>query len=254
MSAEELQGMCELGQRQLIATEYTYAQYTLMAAEKLAWELQDWETLSRLYLPLQETRRQIRQRCLENIICLDLWPNSPADPFDREATVTRHPTGTLLVAGWGTIQTAIDVRALQRARMQYAQTFLGAVYPIGEKGGARAVVIAPLANVTLPPATPMSIDRLIARLSPHCIVFHESQLPRGPQPPTPAATRQIVDLWEQLHAPFLAAARQVPDPLRRMHALRRVIDVDFACELAHQELAQLARQISRGAQPIAANP
>ena len=37
-----------------------------------AWRHRDWDTLARLYMPLQEARRQRRQRCGEGTVALDL--------------------------------------------------------------------------------------------------------------------------------------------------------------------------------------
>jgi hypothetical protein len=54
-----------------------------------------------------------------------------------------------------------------------------------------------------------------------------------------------MSIWEQLHAPFLAAADAQVDPLRRIHAYRRAIEVDYACELAHQKLSAAAREVAR---------
>jgi hypothetical protein len=52
-------------------------------------------------------------------------------------------------------------------------------------------------------------------------------------------------LWERLHLPFLAAADMQPDPIHRIHGYRRAIEVDYACELAHQKLSDAARSIAR---------
>jgi hypothetical protein len=52
-------------------------------------------------------------------------------------------------------------------------------------------------------------------------------------------------LWERLHAPFLAAADAQSDPIRKMDLYRRTIQVDYACELAHQKLSDVAKNLSR---------
>ena len=63
VTAPTLQQLCELGQQQLMATDYLRAEATLVQAEQLAIQTGDFDTLSRLYMPLQEARRQKRQRC-----------------------------------------------------------------------------------------------------------------------------------------------------------------------------------------------
>src|SRR4051812_6215895 len=112
--SSDLQARCELGQQQLMRTEYLEAEATLAAAEREAWETQSWETLARLYMPLQEARRQRRQRCGEGVVCLDLIAAGPDDAIDGKRIVENYPHGQLLVAGWGTIEPALTLRRLQR--------------------------------------------------------------------------------------------------------------------------------------------
>jgi hypothetical protein len=56
-------------------------------------------------------------------------------------------------------------------------------------------------------------------------------------------------LWERLHVPFLAAADAEANPLRKIAGYRQTIEVDYACELAHQHLADVARELCKAAQP-----
>src|SRR5438105_1866092 len=106
----ELQSLCELGQDQLMRMEYLAAEATLVRAEQLAWEQRDFDTLARLYMPLQETRRQRRQRCGEGIVRLDLMSSGADDKLGADEIVARYPQGQLLVAGWGSTAPALRVR------------------------------------------------------------------------------------------------------------------------------------------------
>ncbi len=124
MSAALLQEQCELGQRQLMEMDYLQAEATLAAAERAAWDAKDWDTLSRLYLPLQEARRQRRQRSGEGIVRLDLIAESPDDRIEGRHVVENFPFGQLLVAGWGTIAPAVRVRELQAEWGLFVETFL----------------------------------------------------------------------------------------------------------------------------------
>src|SRR5476651_2360561 len=65
MDSGQIQSLCQLGQEQLTRMEYLEAERTLAAAEKPAWDVRDFDALARLYMPLQEARRQRRQRCGE---------------------------------------------------------------------------------------------------------------------------------------------------------------------------------------------
>src|SRR5580704_822187 len=103
MPAANIQAICELGQQQLMRMEYLQAERTLADAEAVAWKTRDFDALSRLYLPLQEARRQRRQRCGEGIAQLDIWAQNAADSIDPRKIVQDHPHAQLLVAGWKSI-------------------------------------------------------------------------------------------------------------------------------------------------------
>src|SRR3954464_9151883 len=150
---EDLQSLCERGQEELMRMEYLRAEATLARAEQIAWERKDFDTLARLYMPLQEARRQRRQRCGEGVVCLDLIAQSPDDRVDGRRVVENYPHGELLVANSGSIDAAVQVRELQRQHDLFVETFLAATYPIGD---ARVVVIVPLPDVRLPPVDGMS--------------------------------------------------------------------------------------------------
>lgn len=243
MTSEALQDLCETGQDALMRMDYLRAEATLADAEWHAWEMRDWDTLARLYMPLQEARRQRRLRCGEGTVVLDLLSQGPDDRVDGHHVVQNFPHGQLLVAGWGTIEPAVQVRALQAEHGLFVETFLAAVYPVG---AGRAVAIVPTEDVQLPPPEPrQSIDQLVAQLPPHSIVLSAVELPIGTRPGTTQTYAEVMALWERLHLPFLAAADMQADPVQRIEHYRRTIRVDYACELAHQKLSGVARELSR---------
>jgi hypothetical protein len=234
MDSARIQELCQLGQNELMRMEYLAAEHTLAEAEELAWENRDFDSLARLYMPLQEARRQRRQRCMEGRIQIDIPPAGPRDRASglRAAECLGH--GELLIAGWGTIQPALDARRMAADAGIYVDVFLAAVYP-AEAG--RIVAIIPTGDITLPPAQAMPIDLLIRRLPAHSIVISDSELAKLSNPAA------IMALWEQLHAPFLAAANATVAPIQKIAAYRRTIEVDYACELAHQNLSDTARKL-----------
>jgi hypothetical protein len=242
-SNEELQEQCERGQALLMETRYWEAERTLAQAEAAAWEARDWDTLSRLYMPLQEARRQRRQRCGEGVVTLDLIAAGEGDTIEPQRIVANYPHGQLLVAGWGSVAPAAGVRELARQHGLYVETFLAAVYPVG---GGRAVVIVPTADVALPPVDEgASIDQLIRRLPAHSIVLGEGELPRGTRRGTTHTYAEVMAMWERLAAPFLAAADATTEPVAKASGYRQAIRVDYACELAHQNLSHVAKEMDR---------
>jgi hypothetical protein len=252
MTAEALQELCESGQEALMRMDYLRAEALLADAERQAWEGRDWDTLARLYMPLQEARRQRRLRCGEGVVVLDLLAEGPDDRVDGRHVVENFPHGQLLVAGWGTVEPALRVRALQAEHGLFVETFLAAVYPVAS---GRAVAIVPTADVRLPsPSSPHSIDQLVGALPPHSIVMSADELPVGTRRGNTQTFAQVAALWERLHLPFLAAADMQADPVRRIEHYRSTIGVDYACELAHQKLSGVARELGRQARETPAPP
>lgn len=238
----DLQNLCDVGQRQLMRMEYLACERTLVRAETIALERADFDTLARLYMPLQECRRQRRQLCGEGVVKLDLLAAGQDDTLKPEQIIADYPHGQLLVAGWGSIEPALRLRQLQSERALYVETFLAAVYPVGD---ALAVAIVPTADVALPAADDQSIDQLASRLPAHSIVMHANALPRGEPRGDGATYANTMSMWERLHLPFLSIADTQADPVRKIQGYRRSIEVDYACELAHQKLADVAKTLAK---------
>jgi hypothetical protein len=248
MTPQALQDLCETGQRKLMAMDYLGAEAALAAAEREAWAARDWDTLARLYMPLQEARRQRRQRCGEGLVVLDLLAAGPDDHVDGRRIVENYPHGQLLVAGWGSTEPARTVRRLQAEHGLFLETFLGAVYPVGATNPRRAVVIVPLDDADLPaPGRARALDDLMASLPVNSLVRWADELPAGTRKGTTETYAEVMRLWERLHAPFLAEADRQTDPLAKMEGYRRTIRVDYACELAHQKLSDVAKELGRRA-------
>ena len=223
---------------------YVEAERILAAAEGVAWKERDFDTLSRLYMPLQETRRQIRIRCGEGDVALDLFAPDPAAPMSAELILESFPFGQLLAAGWGSTWLARDVRRLARERKLCVETFLGAVYPTEE---GLLIAVVPLEEPAVPDATERSREELQKSLPPNSLLLRAEELPRGFRRGTSETFAQVASLWERLHLPYLREADAEPDPLRRIELYRRTIAVDYACELAHQKLSATARELARAA-------
>lgn len=239
----DLQALCQQAHEKLVAMQYLAAEELLVRAESLAFAQNDFDTLARLYMPLQECRRQRRLLCGEGIVKLDLIARDANDSPDPNRIAQQFPQGQLLVAGWASIAPAIELRKIAAEKKLYLETFLAAVYEIN--GGGRAVAIVPNADVTLPPADAWAIDRLILRLPAHSILLPIGELPTGQQRGTAATFAHTAALWEKLQMPFLAQADAAVDLRQRIELYKKVIAVDYACELAHQKLSDCASKISR---------
>lgn len=242
--SQAIQGLCEKGQELLAAQEYIAAEQVLGQAEREALGQQDWDTLARLYMPLQETRRQRRQRASEGVICLDLVSEGSGDQIVGRHVIENYPHGQLLVAGWGTLEPAMQVRKLQGRFKLFVDVFLAAKYPL--IGGGHAVVIVPHELVVMPDLSPRRLADMGALMPAHSIILREEELPVGiHQASEQLALKTVQGWWEHLHRPFLSMARSTRDLRQQIDAYRRVIRVDYACEFAHQELAAAARELAR---------
>jgi hypothetical protein len=238
----QLQDLCELGQRELMSTNYLAAEAILVEAERIALDEKQFETLARLYMPLQETRRQRRQRCGEGIVRLDLIAQGPHDHITGREVLENHSFGQLLVAGWGSIEPALELRRLQHELQLYVETFLAAVFPTPQ-----GPIVAILAEESpLPPPESQPLDALKKSLPPHTLFYTPTELPQGQRRGTHETYSQVMQMWERLHAPYLAAADAQKDPLQKIHDYRRTIRIDYACELAHQKLSATAYRLAAG--------
>ncbi len=235
--SDSLQQLCFEGQNHLLATDYLAAEASLVAAEKIARLSQDWDSLSRLYMPLQEARRQRRQRAGEGVVKLDLVAHNAMEKLDPDPIARTYQHGQLLAAGFGTIEPAIKLREIAARQRWYLDVFLAASYWVG---GEVVVAIVPTDRVKLPEEGEYSIDELTRLLPPHSIVLKLSELP-GEQKGDTQTFAHTMAIWEKLHMPFLSLADQTQLPEARIEAYRQTLEVDYACELAHQKLSDTAR-------------
>ena len=244
MTHPSVHDLCELGSEQLIETRYLEAEATLARAEAEAWAGRDWDTLARLYMPLQEARRQRRQRCGEGVVALDLIAQGPNDAVDGRRVVENFPHGQLLVAGWRSIAPAVEVRRLAAEHGLYVETFLGAAYTVA---GRMAVAIVPLEDAVLPDHDFATLEELRSQLPPHSILLSEDEIARGHRKGSVQTFGEVMGLWERLHAPFLAQADAQADSVQQIEGYRLTTRVDYASELAHQKLSDVAHRLGREA-------
>src|SRR5437762_2488088 len=77
---------------------YVAARRELEAAEAAAWRKQDCASLARIYLPLLEVRRQIRQNATDGVIII-APPHEIGAKRKVFAEFVRESSGTLLTVG-----------------------------------------------------------------------------------------------------------------------------------------------------------
>jgi hypothetical protein len=258
----DVQALCALGQGLLMQTDYRAADVVLTYAEARAWSDRDWDGLSRLYMPLQESRRQRRQLCGEGVVRLDLIDRGDGCVPSAEAILEAYPHGQLLVAGRCTLAPAIELRDRvargERLRLNgagpkglgresargegYIETFLAASYHVE---GAWWIVIAPHAESRVPESDPSSVQRLRESVGEGAIVVHADRLPAMSARGDAETFALTMAWWEQLASPFLKKGLALADGIEKIAQLREAIRVDSACELAHQTISRTARAMMR---------
>jgi hypothetical protein len=137
---------------------------------------------------------------------------------------------------------AIKVRELAAGHGLFLDTFLAASFPT-ETGPVTAII--PLPETRLPEPIVRPMDELQKLLPAFGLILRDGELPQGSQAGTWKTYGQVMALWERLHTPFLAAADAQADPIQKMEGYRTAIRVDYACELAHQKLSDVARSLGR---------
>lgn len=241
-SDDTLQDLCAQGSDLLRRTMYIEAERVLVRAEALALAQRDFDTLSRLYYPLQETRRQMRQLCGEGVVRLDLMA-SECDRMAVAELADRYPQGQFLVAGWRSVGPAADLRRAYRQRGDYAEVFLGAVFEV--EGGASVVAVLPREVDLSAVPEGLPLDGLARRLPAHTILLTPGELPTGELRGTPHTFARTMAIWERLHLPFLAQADSMPISENKLAAYHLAVEVDYACEFAYQNAARTARELAR---------
>ncbi len=84
------------GQQHLVLGRYIAARRDLEAAEAVAWRQRDPLSLARIYLPLLEARRQIRQNATDGVIVI-AHPHDSRAEHQLFSDFTKASAGTLLV-------------------------------------------------------------------------------------------------------------------------------------------------------------
>ena len=84
-------------------------------------------------------------------------------------------------------------------------------------------------------------------LPANSLVSDGADLVRGQRKGTPQTFGEVMGLWERLHQPFLAAADAESDLVRQIEGYRLATRVDYAAELPHQKLSNVAHELARQA-------
>lgn len=235
---DPIQSLCEHGQRALLATEYPAAERFLAAAESLAWRAKDYDALARLYMPLQEARRQRRQQSSDGPFVTRMLADT-AEALDLAGNSKR---GQFIIAGRASVVPAVLLRAAAAQRGLVFDVPLAAAY---RADGQPFVLLVPTPATVLPFDIEYTVDALMRAIPVGAVLTPADALPPDTRQGDAATFGYVMSLWEQLHAPLLAAADALPDGDAKIDAYRKTIRVDYACEFAHQRLSETARRLSR---------
>jgi hypothetical protein len=142
---------------------------------------------------------------------------------------------------------ASAVREAAAKKRLYVEAFLAGQYRVGDQ---TVFVVAPTAGTVMPAGiagrSAGGIDALTG--TPHCLVLRAEDLPARVVRGDTTSYGLTMSIWERLAAPHLAAcvAGSVAVPAeQRIAALKRVIEIDPGCEVAHQMISRIAGEAAR---------
>ena len=239
----------DVGERHLAAGRYVAAQRMLEAAERGAWEARDWVRLARIYLPLLEARRQIRQNAAEGTIVI----TSVGDRGRMRGVVrafAKEEAGTLLL---DVARAEVGVRWAREVRYAALRTgHLIEAMLLLRQGGEVRMVSPGDAEFAAGLSVEWTADegRMIG-------VSTE----RGLVVPLPAAGRygsagrgsglhavareSLIAGWEALALKWQARHTVRAEAEEELGWLRRALEVDPACEPVAMRLMALAEAVGR---------
>ncbi|HTV48206.1 MAG TPA: hypothetical protein VMG59_07160 [Phycisphaerae bacterium] len=235
------QRLWDSGQRLLIAGQYMAARRELEAAEQQAWRRRDAVLLSRIYLPLLEACRQIRQQASGALIVIAEL-DQPSKRFIQPLLDAGQ--GTLICSGRTAMQVCSRLMLIARQNGLSIETLL-----LGQTSAETRIYSlgAPHYAAGLPVLWSRDFSHLIEPASPEKLIVPLPWL-GSYQPGNPAHTvarESLLLAWEAL------ALKEIPEKIeslglwQQMDVLRSIRPIDPACEPVVLRLIALAEQISR---------
>jgi hypothetical protein len=240
----------DTGQRHLASGRYVAAQTLLEAAETAAWRARDARTLARLYLPLLETRRQIRYQAAEGEIVL-IRSTGERSSLDR---FLKAPAGTLLIAMRDLPAALTLARRVQWTRHRTGR-WLEALLLIEQHPHLR---ITSAADATFAAGLPIVWTNdpraaIAASTDPHLTVplppLRSGEERYAPGPARAVARESLLIAWEALALRWQHRhPLTIKSPWAELAWLRRALLIDPACEPVAMRLIALAEAIERTGQ------
>ena len=238
-----LEKLWDAGQQHLALGRYMAACRELQTAEALAWRGRDAAALARLWLPLLEARRQVRQNATDGLILI-------ARPHDRRAEhqvlqqFTQAPAGTLLLGGKDAGKIAGSVTYAACRSGACLETLL-----LVEHGGVLRLcspadphLAAGLEVRTIAGAGEMIDPKLRADM---VVPLPPPGVYLAGDPLHALACESIVVAWEALALKWQARHPAHARPWEEMAWLRLALRIDPAAEPVAMRLMALAQAVAR---------
>ena len=238
-----LERLWNAGQQHLVMGRYMAACRELQAAEAMAWRRRDALSLARLWLPLLEARRQVRQNATDGLILI-APPHKGRIAHQVLERFTRAPAGTLLLAGQdaGKIAGSVTYAAYRSGACREALLLL--------EHGSRLRLCSPadphLAAGLEVRITRATDDMIDPGVPADVVVPLPPPGAYGPGDPLHAvACESIVVAWEALALKWQARHPAHAAPWEEMAWLRLALRIDPAAEPVAMRLMALADVVAR---------
>lgn len=243
-----MERLWDIGQQHLAAGHYVAAARDLEAAEGLAWRRRDPTSLARIYLPLMEARRQIRQNAVEGPLLLAAT-DTPHTLNAALRDLTSRDAGTLVINCRDACKAAGSVRYAARRNL----ACLEALIAIAHAGQYR---LCSLGDPHFAAGLPLRFTHNPADLVQPQDKHDQPEIPLPPwgrhDPGTPQhaqARESLLVAWEALGMGW--RDRHLPPPGKpkadwhTIALLRLALRIDPACEGIMQELIRTAEALAR---------
>jgi hypothetical protein len=234
MAGVDFDSLMDLASTALARRDYLECEAQCLRALATAREKRDWAEYGRVLLPLQEARRQRRMLAAEGAVCL----GSTHLPRDLTACLTPYPTACLAVTLPHGRREAQALTAVARGTRKFVEVLWADNRASAPRWRLHSLAGPEVAcEVAGPPAG--WADRWIAPSA------GRPGAAAGPAAhPTPADW--FLDAAEALGDQALSQAAAVHEPMARLAALEKCLEVVTDHELIHQRLWEAARALGAG--------
>ncbi len=230
----------DLGQQHLAAGRYVSARQYLESAENMYWRKGDFAALARVYLPLLEVRRQLRQLAVDGVILIGEAGQAVQDRVMIKSLLAA-PCG-VIVAGTGAAARQIIMHSRRTGRVYDSLVLVRGKTHISLCAAHDSVAAAGL-RVTVPQSSKELVNPEIN--ADMLIPLPPAGAYRPGTPRHAQARESLLIVWEALALKWQSRHQAAPEPRAELNGCRNALAIDPACEPITMRLITLAEKMAK---------